>query len=234
MPHLDAARKPWQRVTQTFLIGVFGILPLAITFAVLAWLVVFLHDLAGPYSTIGKVFRSAGMGVIACDVTAYMLGLVITLLLVYGLGVIIESGIGHRWHTVLDATMRRVPLLNTVYDASKNLTSVFDRKNNSLQGMTPVMCYFGADGAAAVPALMPTSELVRFQGNEYHVVIIPTAPVPFGGALLCVKAEWVKPATCSFDELIGIYVSMGYSAPKCLGPSDHSEAGRSPVRLGSP
>jgi uncharacterized membrane protein len=45
---------------------------------------------------------------------------------------------------------------------------------------------------------------------------VPTAPVPFGGALLCVKAEWVKPAACSMDELLGMYMSMGMSAPAHL------------------
>ncbi len=98
------------------------------------------------------------------------------------------------------------------------------RNVNSLQRMTPVMCCFGNDSSVAVPCLMPTPELVRFGGVEYHVVIIPTAPVPFGGALVCVRREWVKPAECSLDELIGIYMSMGSSAPGCFDRANASEA----------
>jgi uncharacterized membrane protein len=100
---------------------------------------------------------------------------------------------------------------------------VFDTRNNALQGMIPVMCYFGGSGGAATPALMPTRELVRLGEDDYHVVMIPTAPVPFGGALMCVRADWVKPAEFSFDDLIGVYVSMGLTAPDCLGRRERGD-----------
>jgi uncharacterized membrane protein len=220
----DEKRGSWDRLTETFLAGVLGILPLALTVAVLAWVVGFVHDLAGPSSACGKLLQSVGMTVSTCELTAYVLGLITAVVLVYVLGVMVQHGAGRRWQSAFDGALHRIPVLGTVYDASKNLSSVFDRRKDSLQGMQPVICYFGDDGVAATPALMPTPDLVRMRGKDYHVVIIPTAPVPFGGALFCVKAEWVKPADCSFDELVGIYMSMGFSAPKCLG---RGEAGSS-------
>ncbi len=216
-----------ERLTQTFVAGVFGMLPFALTFAVLAWLVVFLHDLAGPRSSFGKLLGSAGMTVTACEITAYLIGLLGAVLLVYVLGLLIENGATLRWKRIVDGAMQRIPVLSTVYDASKNLTSVFDRKQDSIQGMTPVMCFFGDGAGIGTPALMPTSERFVIGDQEYHMVIIPTAPVPFGGALLCVKADWVQPANCSFDELVGIYMSMGSSAPASLG-------NREPVLTPSP
>ncbi len=206
-----------ERLTQTFVAGVFGMLPFALTLAVLAWTVVFLHDLAGPQSSFGKLLRSAGLTVTACEITAYLMGLVGAVLLVYVLGLLIENGATLRWKRVVDGAMQRIPILSTVYDASKNLTSVFDRKKDSIQGMAPVMCFFGDGANIGTPALMPTSERFVIGDQEYHVVIIPSAPVPFGGALFCVRADWVQPANCSFDELVGIYMSMGSSAPASLG-----------------
>ncbi len=175
-------RSLFARANQTFVTGVLGILPVALTFAVLAWLVVFLHDLAGPQSAFGKLLRALGMSVTACELTAYLLGLVGTLLLVYLLGVLVENGAAMRWHSAMDTAMQRIPVLSTVYDASKNLTSVFDRRKDSIQGMAPVMCYFGEDCTIGTPALLPTSQRIRMDDQEYHVVIIPSAPVPFGGA----------------------------------------------------
>lgn len=204
-------------IVQTLVTGVFAILPLALTIAVVAWITRFLHDLVGPESMCGSVLRSIGMTVTACDVTAYVFGLVGAVLMVYGLGALIERKIGQRWRAAMDGAMQRIPVVSTLYDASKNLTSVFDRRQDSLQGMSPVVCRFGDDAPVMIPALMPTADLVRVDGREYHVVVIPTAPVPFGGALVCVRAEWVTPAECSFDEMVGIYMSMGTSAPKCIG-----------------
>jgi uncharacterized membrane protein len=207
---------------QTLVTGVFAILPLALTIAVVAWITRFLHDLVGPESMCGSVLRSIGMTVTACDVTAYLLGLVGAVLMVYGLGTLIERRIGQRWRTAMDGALQRIPVVSTLYDASKSLTSVFDRRQDSLQGMSPVVCRFGGDSSVLIPALMPTADLVRVGGQEYHVVVMPTAPVPFGGALVCVRADWVTPAECSFDEMVGIYMSMGTSAPRCLGRGENS------------
>jgi uncharacterized membrane protein len=217
-----------RRLTQTFITGVIAILPLALTLAVLLWLVKLLHDLAGPNSLCGSMLRSMGMSVVACDITAYILGLIAAALMILGLGVIIESGSLLRWRRTMDEALHRVPVFGTVYDASKQMTSMFERKPDAGQNMSPVICFFGDDRSAATPALMPTAELVRLGGIDYHVVMIPTAPVPFGGALICVKASWVQPAECGFEELVGVYMSMGVTAPRCLG-GGRKELEQSPV-----
>ena len=221
----------WKRITQSFLTGVVAILPLALTVAILAWVTSFLHDLAGPSSVCGRVLRSIGLSVVACDVTAYVIGLIGALALIYLLGVAVESGTVQRWGRTMEEALQHVPLLGTVYDASKQVTSIFDRTPDAKQSMTPVLCYFGE--GAWTPALMPTPELVHVDGLDYRVVLIPTAPVPFGGALLCVKADWVKPAACGFEELVGIYMSMGVTVPRCLGTKDGEASERSAGVIGA-
>jgi uncharacterized membrane protein len=44
-------------------------------------------------------------------------------------------------------------------------------------------------------------------------VLVPTAPVPFGGALIYVPVEWVRPAGIGVERLTAIYVSMGMTSP---------------------
>src|SRR6478752_354114 len=173
MPHLEIGRFNSKHLMQTFLTGVIAVLPLALTLTVLIWLVGLLHDLAGPRSLCGKVLQSVGMSVVACDVTAYILGLIGAAVLIFLLGVIIESGSLPRWRRTMDDALHRVPIFGTVYDASKQMTSMFDRKPDSRQNMSPVICYFGDDRSAAVPALMPTADIVRLGGIDYHVVMIP-------------------------------------------------------------
>lgn len=218
-----AKRSLQQRISQPFITGVLGFLPLALTLAVLAWVVVFLHDLVGPSSAFGRILGSIGLNFVACEVTAYAFGLVGTLALVYFFGVLVESGIGHRYQFAVEGALRRVPLVSTIYDASKQLTSMFDRNKEDVKAMTPVLCFFGGDGGTATLALMTSPQRIRLHGQDYHVVIIPTAPVPFGGALLFVPADCVKPAGCSFDGLVNVFMSMGASAPEFLGTSSDIE-----------
>ena len=83
--------------------------------------------------------------------------------------------------------------------------------------MAPVWCFFGGEGGAAALSLLSAAEPVLLQGRKYLAVLIPTAPVPFGGCLLFVPAEWVVPAPVGAEALTSIYVSMGMTAPQFLG-----------------
>jgi uncharacterized membrane protein len=53
-------------------------------------------------------------------------------------------------------------------------------------------------------------------GEPYHVVLVPSAPVPVGGALIYVPAAWVKPANIGVETLMSIYVSMGVTSPQIV------------------
>ncbi len=223
MIRTQAKRSLSQHISQPFITGVLGFLPLALTLAVFAWVVVFLHDLVGPTSAFGKILGSIGLNFVTCEVIAYTIGLLGTLALVYVFGVLVESGMGHRYENAIEGALHRVPLVSTIYDASKQLTSMFDRNDEDVKAMTPVLCSFGGDGGTAALALMPSPRTFRINGHDYHMVIIPTAPVPFGGALLCVPADCVKPAGCSFDGLVNIFMSMGASAPDYLGTQTIAE-----------
>lgn len=203
-------------IGQPFITGVLSFLPLALTFAVVAWLVVFLHDLVGPGTAFGKILSTAGLNFVACEVIAYVLGMIGTFIIIYVAGLLVERGIGRRYQTAMESAVKRVPLVSTVYDASKQLTSMFDRNNEEVKGMTPVLVSFGGKGGAVTLALMSTPKPIRINDRDYNVVVIPTAPVPFGGALFCVPSEDVQPAECNFDGLVSIFMSMGVSAPEVL------------------
>ncbi|QEG35437.1 DUF502 domain-containing protein [Bythopirellula goksoeyrii] len=206
-----------QRLCQSFLTGLLGFLPLVLTLAVLAWLVVFLHDLVGPKSEFGKILSSAGFNFVACETVAYLVGLIGTFALVYGFGLLIESGKARSYQGLFENAMNRVPLVGSVYDASKQLTSMFDRNNEDVKGMQPVFCSFGGEGGTVLLALLPSPKTVRIGDRDYHIVIVPTAPVPFGGALICVPIDCVEPAGCSLEGMVNVFMTMGVSAPSCLG-----------------
>jgi uncharacterized membrane protein len=72
-------------------------------------------------------------------------------------------------------------------------------------------------------ALMPSPERIVLDGLEYHAILIPTAPVPFGGGLFYVPASWVKPADFAVDGLLNVYVSMGVSSPDFFNPKNVQE-----------
>jgi uncharacterized membrane protein len=88
--------------------------------------------------------------------------------------------------------------------------------DTDIKGMSPVLCHFGGDEGPAVLALLASAERYIVASQEYRIVIIPTAPVPFGGAMLLMPSASVKPVEMSVDGLMNVYVSMGVTAPQFL------------------
>jgi len=217
-----------QQMSRTFIAGLLAALPLALTVAVLFWLVEFIQRFLGPGSAFGRMLRSIGLKFAASEVIAYLIGIVITLAFIYFLGVFVQAGMKNRWTSLVDSVMDRVPLVRSIYNALKKLMQMLEHKDESeLKSMKSVMCHFGGKGGTAALALMPSPERIRLGDKDYYGVLIPTAPVPFGGAILYVPVDWVEPLDVPFDGLFNIYMSMGATSADYLRPETMKPAGDS-------
>jgi uncharacterized membrane protein len=200
---------------RTFMSGVIALLPIAATLALVAWAGGFIYSYFGPGSAIGRVLTSLGLGLVGSPLVAYLVGLVIIASLIYGLGVVVESSLQPRLYGRLDAMMQRIPLVGMVYDLSKRFVGMLDRKDaKDVKSMSPVWCFIGGQGSAAVLALLPKPDIIMVGGEPYHVVLVPFAPIPFGGTLIYVPAKWVVRAEMRVEGLMSTYVSMGVASPK--------------------
>jgi uncharacterized membrane protein len=210
-------KKIFQTPIRTFVAGLVAVLPVVLTVAVIIWVGSVVDQFVGPWSTFGRLLISIGLRVVDTRVAAYLIGVVVVLTAIYMLGVIVEAGLKHRLQTFADRSLGRIPLIGNVYNLAHRFVGMLDRKQETdLKAMSPVWCFFGGEGGTAVLALMPTSEPVMLSGRPYHVIMIPGAPVPMGGALLYVPVEWIKPAPFGVEGLTSIYVSMGISTPQFL------------------
>lgn len=202
------------RIFRAFFSGLLALLPLAVTIIVLAWVVSFLNDYLGPGSFVGRLLTSLGLSVGASSAAPYVIGLIALVIGIYVLGLIVETSIGSWMTRLFESLIRRIPLVSNVYDLSKRFTSIMDTKEgNNLKTMSPVWCFFGGEPGAAVLGLMPSATPVVIGGTEYVGVLVPSAPVPVGGALVYVPKSWVKPAEGGVDDLMSVYVSMGVTPP---------------------
>ncbi|MCB1742275.1 MAG: DUF502 domain-containing protein [Gammaproteobacteria bacterium] len=211
-------RRLRHRISRTFVAGLVAILPLALTLALIVWLVDFIHDLLGPSSRFGRILGSIGLNFVTSDIVAYLIGAMVTVLLVYLTGALAEAGLKNKLNVLVEGTIEHVPVVRSIYSAVKRLMSAFDSETDAeLRAMSTILCHLGGRGGTAVLGLMPSAQRISMNGLDYCGVLLPTAPVPFGGALLFVPAEWVEPVDISFDSLVNVYVSMGATAPDYLG-----------------
>ena len=206
-----------KRVARTFMAGLLAALPLALTIAIIVWLVEFLHRHIGPQSQFGKMLGSVGLSFVNSESTAYLIGILAALSLIYLLGLLVQTGMKNRWHALIDGLMERLPVVKTIYSALKKLLDIFETRDPSdMKAMSTVLCHFGGKEGTAVLALLPSPKRIHMNGADYYGVLIPTAPVPFGGAILYVPVEWVETTDMTFDELLNVYMSMGATSSEYL------------------
>ena len=113
--------------------------------------------------------------------------------------------------------MQRIPFVGNLYDVTRRFVAIMEQRDQEgLKSMSPVWCSFGGEGGATVLGLLPMPKPIVIGGQNYHVVLVPSAPVPVGGALIYVPVAWVKPANIGVEALMSIYVSMGVASPQTV------------------
>jgi uncharacterized membrane protein len=202
------------RIGRIFLAGLLAALPLLLTIFVTGWLLSLIYQYLGPTSSFGRFLTSLGFGADASELAPYLIGLALIIGAIFGLGLMVHSRIGTWIVALFDRLIRKVPLISNVYDVSSRFVSIVDSsKGDSLKNMSPAWCFFGGRPGAAVLALLPSKTPIKLGGEDYLAVLVPSAPVPFGGALVYVPAAWIEPAEGGIDELMSVYVSMGITPP---------------------
>lgn len=208
-----------QRIVRYFLAGMFAILPLAVTVAIVIWVADFVEKLIGPQTILGRQLSRLGLQFVADarETVSYAIGWAAVLLGVFLLGVLLETGAKNFIQRVFDAVFNRVPVVASIYSTSRQVVDMLDKKDETdLKSMTAVFCRFGREEATYILALLVSPKRFRVDRRECHIVIVPTAPVPFGGGLFFVPVENVQQAGISVDGLMSIYVSMGATAAQFL------------------
>lgn len=218
-------RKVFKRLSQWFVAGVLALLPFIITVAVIAWVGDHVKRIFGPETLFGEVMRRFGLHFVSNETVAFLIGLCLVLGAIFLVGVAAESGARKFMNRLVGATVQRIPLIGSIYGTSKQVVGMLDKKDtDALKGMQVVLCYFGEQGGAGFLALLVSPERYRLANREFQIVIIPTAPVPIGGALLMVPTEVIKPTDISVEGLMSIYVSMGITAGQFLKPNPQPQA----------
>ena len=201
-----------------FLTGLLAALPLAATVLIFVWGARVLYAWLGPGSFVGGMLIALGLGGTGSEVVGYLLGLGIVVLAIFALGLLVQTRLRGGLARAFNNVMQRIPLVRNVYDLIRKFVDlVAQRDASGARSMSPVWLRFGGPGGAMVLGLLSSPEPVMVGGQTFLAVLVPTAPLPVGGGLIFVPADWVTPAELGMEALTSIYVSMGVTAHQHLG-----------------
>lgn len=194
--------------------GLFVILPLYITFAVIRWLYDSAYTIAiGPIAS--GLRRAWGRQdvepswVMSAVSSLAAIGVVIAVL--YVAGMFFRS----RLHHAVDWTLRNVPGVNTVYSAVSNVFNALSNSQQTRDFKRVVLVKFPHSGMQA-PAFV-TSECKDIStGRKILCVYVPTTPLPTSGYMLLVPEEEVVPLNWNLEETLQAIVSGGITVPPAV------------------
>jgi uncharacterized membrane protein len=213
-------RSRLRRFARTFVAGSIAALPLVATLLILSFTLRFVMSWLGPESALGSVLGEVGLRIIGSKLAGYAIGLALFVATIFALGLLVEAGMQRGLDAAVDAVMQRIPIVRNIYDGIDRFVAMLSRRDGEgLRSMSPVWCHFGGPGGATVLGLLSSADPIAIGGKAFRAVLVPTAPVPIGGALIYVPDEWVTPAQLGMEALTSIYVSMGVTSSQYLpGP----------------
>jgi uncharacterized membrane protein len=206
-------------ITRAFLTGLAFLGPLLLTAIVLAWVFAQLIGFVGPDSLIGHVLTAGGRlfaGERAHPLFSFAIGVLIVVGLVTGIGFVVQDKAKQVLEEWVDGAIGRIPLLGNIYrPVAQLLRSMGGSRAEEMQSMGVCRVEFG--GGVETIAFLASAETFDVGGGPARLVLIPTAPVPIGGALLLVASEKVHPIPdMKFDDLARLYLTMGMTPPPQL------------------
>ena len=167
-------------ILSTFLTGLFAILPLVLTVAIVVWVVGFIQGIVGPGTVIGgQIERLGGASPdgAAATFVEYLFGWVIVLAGIWAFGLLLRTTLKSRIEGVFNAVIERIPIINSVYSTANQLVGMVRKSDNSeLSSMSAVYCTFGRPEGTGLLALMTSPDVYHFAGPQLPPRLSPHLP----------------------------------------------------------
>lgn len=187
--------------------GLLVIVPVAITLAVLNWIVgtldqtlLILPQAWHPDRLIG--FHIPGFGVL------------LTLAILLLVGAAASNFVGKKLVVLGDAIVSRIPVVRSIYSSVKQVSdTLFSESGNAFR--TAVLVEWPRPGVWTIAFVTgsPGGDVSNHLPGEYVSVYVPTTPNPTGGYFVMLRKSDCIELKMSVDEALKYVVSMGVVAP---------------------
>lgn len=192
-----------------FLAGMVIAAPIAITFLILQFLITKIDEKVVP------LLPAALKPETYLNYAVPGFGLIVLVVFLTLLGAITTNLIGRSVVTLSDQILSRVPFVNSVYAAFKQLIEVF-ASNTTDQFNEVVLIEYPKDGTWCIGFLSSPAkgEVGNHLGSDFIGVFVPTTPNPTSGFLMYVPRGKVIPMDMTVEEGAKMILSAGLVVPE--------------------
>jgi uncharacterized membrane protein len=150
-------------------------------------------------------------------------GLVLAVCLIGLIGLLARHYIGKQFIVWVDSALLRVPLLNKIYSATKQVNEALS-SGNKTAFRTVVLVEFPRPGSYSIGFITSEQhpEILPNMNEKLIGVFVPTTPNPTGGYLLLLPEDKVTKLEMSVADGLKYVVSLGSILPELTTPLAHA------------
>jgi uncharacterized membrane protein len=193
-------------IRRTFLAGLLILLPLFITYVLIAFLFSIFTGVGAPFVT--GLFRVLGLNAVAYPLVPFV-NLLHSLAVIFLLGLVGTNILGRRILTGFESVLLRLPLVRTIYSSAKQVVGTFQGPGRSFQRVVLIEYPRKGVWTLGLVATERHDALKLFSTENVLTVFIPTTPNPTSGYLVIVSPEDVREIDFTVEEAFKFIVSGG-------------------------
>ena len=187
--------------------GLLVIVPVAITIAVLQWIIgtldqtlLILPEAWQPHNLLGR--RIPGFGVL------------LTLGILLLVGAVVSTFMGKKLVSWGDTLVSRIPVVRSIYSSVKQVSdTLFSPDGNAFRTAVLVQWPRADVWTIGFVTGTPGGEVTNYLMGEYVSVYVPTTPNPTGGYFVMLRRSDCVELKMSVDDALKYVISMGVVVP---------------------
>ena len=187
-----------QKFRSKLFAGLATLLPLYLTFIVIKFLFNKLEEMSGP------ILKKINL-----DIPG--LGIILTILLVYILGLLVTNFLGKKIFDIGERLVKKVPIVNMIYTTLKQITDTFTKGSmDAFKGA--VYIEYPRKGLWTMAFI--SGESINKDGVSFYHLFVPTTPNPTSGFFLMIPQSDTIKSGMSVENGLKTIISGGLLAPK--------------------
>ena len=187
-----------QKFRSKLFAGLATLLPLYLTFIVIKFLFTKLEEMSGP------ILKKINL-----DIPG--LGIILTVLLVYILGLLVTNFLGKKIFDIGQRLVKKVPIVNMIYTTLKQITDTFTKGSmDAFKGA--VYIEYPRKGLWTMAFI--SGESISKDGVSFYHLFVPTTPNPTSGFFLMIPQSDTIKSGMSVENGLKTIISGGLLAPK--------------------
>lgn len=191
-----------KHINQIFFKGLIVVLPITLTFYLLIWASYKIESLFGSTleMLIGQWLYIPGLGI------------AVTLVFIFLVGLLVNNYITGRFFSWLTNTLEKVPLIKVIYNPLKDLMALIPGRSSDKDKLQKVVLVPLEGMGVEVMGLVTREELVELPNSSHLIAVYVPLSYMLGGITVLVPREKVKKIDIPVDQALKLSVTAWIKA----------------------